>query len=173
MPEEVGLDSARHRNLQGREHAPWFRRAAIALLTLLPIVALLNLLGQEPSTSRGQGAAAALEVDAPKTVRGGLLFQSRFDVQARQDLKQPVLHLAQGWLENLTMNTLEPAPVDETWRAGGVDLAFAPLPAGERLTVYVQYQVNPTAFGSQNQDVTLLDGDRPLAHIDRTIRILP
>jgi hypothetical protein len=102
-----------------------------------------------------------------------LLFQSRFDVQARQDLKKPVLHLPQGWLENLTMNTLEPAPVDETWRAGGVDLAFAPLPAGERLTVYVQYQVNPTAFGSQNQDVTLLDGDRPLAHIDRTLRILP
>ncbi|HVI19643.1 MAG TPA: hypothetical protein VM712_14795, partial [Gaiellales bacterium] len=121
----------------------------------------------------GSGTAASVTVRAPATVRGGLLFQSSFTIDAKQEIGKPVLHLAQGWLENVTMNTLEPSPVDESWKNGGLELTFARLPAGEQLKVYIQYQVNPTAVGRQSQDVQLLDGETVLASIDRTLTILP
>jgi hypothetical protein len=173
MAAEIGLDTARHRNLEGRNYEPWFRRAALGLLLLLPLCALSNLLGQQPSTDEGNGTAATVTVRAPATVRGGLLFQSSFTIDARQEIAEPVLHLDQGWLENITLNTLEPAPVDEAWKDGGLELTFPKLPAGDQLKVYIQYQVNPTAVGRQSQDVELLDGETVLASIDRTLTILP
>ncbi len=173
MPNQIGLDAARHRNLEGREKQPWFRRTALALLTLLPVLALLNVFGQQPSTSSAQGTAAGLRVSAPETVRGGLLFQARFDIDAHRPIKKPVLHLAGGWLENLTLNTLEPSPTDEAWTRGGLELTFLPVPAGGRLTVFIQYQVNPTAFGRQSQSVALMDGKTMLGNVYRTLTVLP
>jgi hypothetical protein len=52
-------------------------------------------------------------------------------------------------------------------------LDFGHVPAGRRFTVRLQYQVNPTSLGRRDQDVTLADGERPLAFLSRTATVYP
>ena len=71
---------------------------------------------------RPVGEAAELEVSAPAHIRGGLFFQGRFTVDAREPIENATLVLGPGWLENMHINTIEPAPLKEASRDG--DLAL-------------------------------------------------
>lgn len=173
MNEDVGLDLPRHRDLHGRNYEPWIRRAFLVVFLVLPVAGLLNLFGQQPVTSHAAGSGAALSVDAPETVRGGLIAQARFQIDADVAIEKPVLHLDQGWVEGLTLNTLEPSPVDEQWKDGGLELTFPPMQPGDVLRFYLQYQVNPINAGRRSQTTILLDGTRELTRVDRTITLYP
>ena len=61
-----------------------------------------------PGGVRLTAEAADLEVSAPTRLRGGLFFQGRFTVDARQPLENATLVLAPGWL-GMSINTIEPA----------------------------------------------------------------
>src|SRR3954454_4753666 len=65
------------------------RRAAMCVLAALVALALLNVFGQRPSTSRAATGAATLVVSAPTTVRGGILFQGRIQVVANRTITDP------------------------------------------------------------------------------------
>ena len=56
-----------------------------------------------------------------------------------------------GWLEGLTINSTEPQPSNEVTRDGRIVLGFDSLNAGERLTFWIQYQVNPTTVGHRDR----------------------
>lgn len=47
-PEQLTL--ARHRDLEGREHRPFVRRALLTFVGLLVLLGLLNAFGQKPHT---------------------------------------------------------------------------------------------------------------------------
>ncbi|HXV57837.1 MAG TPA: hypothetical protein VD704_08210 [Gaiellaceae bacterium] len=166
------LDPGRHRDTSARLELA-ARRLLFALLTVVAVAALLGVLGQEPSGSTAVGDAAELEVSAPARVRGGLFFQGRFTVEARRGLENATLVLDEGWLENMHVNTIEPAPVEEASRDGRLALSFGPLPAGDRLVVYLQFQVNPTNVGRRSADVGLYDGETLLARAERTVTVFP
>ena len=168
-----GLSVERHRDLAGRAHQVWYRRALILVLVAIVALALANFFGQKPTTSRAQSAAASLELQAPERVRGGLMFQGRFTLLARQDLKTPKLILTPGWFEQMTVNGLEPQPSTQTTRNGDVVLTFDSLKAGQRLVFWTYFQVNPTNIGRRTQDVELDDGNTPLLRLDRTVTIFP
>jgi hypothetical protein len=106
-------------------------------------------------------------------MRGGLLFQGRFEVAATKPLRRPTLVLGAGWFDNLTINTIVPEPVRATSVERGLALEYAPLPAGRRLTVYFQFQVEPTTVGRRRQDVVLRDGRRELTAVRRTVTVFP
>ena len=168
-----GLSVERHRDLAGRAHQVWYRRALILVLVAIVALALANFFGQKPTTSRAQSAAASLELQAPERVRGGLMFQGRFTLLARQDLKTPKLILTPGWFEQMTVNGLEPQPSTQTTRNGDVVLTFDSLKAGQRLVFWTYFQVNPTNIGRRTQDVELDDGNTPLLRLNRTVTIFP
>jgi hypothetical protein len=149
------------------------RRIGYALLATVSILGLLNVFGQHPSTSTADARAATFELLAPSHLRGGLLYMARFRVTAKQDLKQATLVLDSGWAENITINTIEPAPTDETSENGRLSFELGPLPAGESYVLYMDFQVNPTNVGRQSQDVELRDGDTHLATIRRTATVFP
>lgn len=149
------------------------RWVVLGLLAALAIIALLGVLGQTARESRASAAAAELEISAPEHVRGGLFFQGRFTVDARAPLENATLGLDQGWLENMHVNTIEPAPAEEASRDGDLALSFGPLAAGDRLVVYMQFQVNPTNVGRRSADVGLYDGEAAIASVDRTVTIFP
>ena len=163
----------RDRDLGGRAYEAWIRRGLFALLCAVPVLALLNVFGQRPGTESATAAAAKLELTAPSRVRGGLIFQARFTIEARQDLKKAMLVLDPGWLEGMTSNTIVPSPIGEASANGKLNLTLGHIPAGQSYVLFMQFQVNPTNVGRRSQDVTLYDGTQRLLAIDRTITVFP
>jgi hypothetical protein len=168
-----GIVLKRHRDLEGRARHPSIRRLLLGLVLALVAVALFNVFGQRPATSRAVADAAVLSVYSPARVRSGLLYTARFHVTARTDLRDARLVLASGWFEGMQVNSTVPQPVNEGSENGNVVFDLGHLAAGASSIVWVQFQVNPTNLGHRSQRVVLEDGDRRLLTVNRTITIFP
>jgi hypothetical protein len=168
-----GLDRARHTELRGRAHHPWVRRSFLGLLLAIAIAALANLVGQASTTTSASRPDATFSVRAPERLRGGLMFQARFTVVAHRAIDAPKLVLSPGWLDGFTLNTIEPGASQEGSRNGDLTLSYNSLTPGERLVVWMEFQVNPTNATHRRQHATLYDGGTPLAQINRTVTVFP
>jgi hypothetical protein len=166
------LTLRRNRDRSGRQEAV-IRRVLLGLLCLVLLAGLLNVFGQRPATSEAGTAAASLKVYAPDRVRGGLYYEARFTVTAHRDLKEATLVLDSGWLEGITINTVEPSPVGEASRDGKLVLTLGHIPAGTSYILFLQLQINATNVGHRPQDVALYDGDTFLTSVDRTVTVFP
>jgi hypothetical protein len=149
------------------------RRIFFGALTVLALVGLLNVFGQRPRTTTAESPRADLEVFAPTALRGGIYYEGRFTINAREAIENATLVLDSGWTEQLQINTIEPSPIGESSRDGRLALDFGHLAAGRKLVVFLQYQVNPTNVGRRSQDVELHDGEMLLAEAHRTLTIFP
>jgi hypothetical protein len=168
-----GLTVERHRDLAGRERRPHVRRVLLGILGAGLLLGLLNVFGQVESVSTAEASGARFEVAAPTKLRGGLFFEGRFEVEAIEEIAKATIVLDTGWLEDITLNTLAPAPVGESSRNGKIALEVGRIPAGNRHILFLHFQVNPTAVGFRSQDVELYDGDRLLTAIDRDAIVWP
>jgi len=168
-----GINLGRYRDMQGRGWHIWVRRSLFGLLTLFVLAGLFNAFGQRPSTARAASPEAELQITAPTRVRGGLLWQAKFTIHAVTELKQATLVLGQGWLENNTINTIEPSPVGEASRNVSLSLDLGHVPAGERHVLYVQFQTNPANVAHRTTDVHLQDGEKLLLSVHRTLTVFP
>ncbi|MBN9622952.1 MAG: hypothetical protein J0H06_08370 [Actinobacteria bacterium] len=149
--------------------ARWLRRGFLTLLFVFIVAALANVFGQAAATDTASGAAGSLSVKAPSRVRGGLTYQGEFVISAARDLGAPTLVLDRGWVDQTTVNTVQPEPAGSTTDAeGNLKLRFPPLSAGRTLVVYVEFQANPINVGSHDADVSLDDADERIATIERT-----
>jgi hypothetical protein len=170
-PDQITLK--RHRDLEGLGHHVWVRRGLLALVLVVPALALANAFGQRPQTTFASTGPASLKVYSPARVRSGLLYTARFHVTAARTLEHAALVLGSGWLENMTVNTIEPAPEKETSDNGSLRLDLGRIEAGKSYLLFIFYQVNPTNVGRREQDVALYDGSTRLLSVDRTITIFP
>lgn len=168
-----GLLRDRHVELVGRHRGAWGRRIGLGVLLAGILVGLGNGFGQASSTTSQDAPAATLRVRGPARVRGGLLFQVRIDVVARRALTQPKLVLGPGWNDGLTINTIEPSPAGEASRGGRLVLTFDSLQPGESLTLWLEYQANPTHVGTTAQDLELDDRNTVLAAVHRSLTVFP
>lgn len=169
----AGVDRDRHLDLRGRGREPWVRRVIMLALAAVVVAALLDAFGQGLHTRTTADERATLEVTAPDAVRAGLFFQARFDIVATSRVERPRLVLDRGWAEELQINTIEPAPQFEDSEDGRLELGFGPLPTGRRLTVWMQFEANPTGAGNRDQGVELRDGSDVLLAQRREFRIYP
>jgi hypothetical protein len=169
----AGLDLARLRDLEGRRRYPWGRRALLVLLAVPVVLGVSGALGQETMTRSATGPQARLVLDAPSTVRGGLMWRARISVQALRTIRHPRLVLAAGYINGMQMNTIEPSPVGEASRGPQLVFSYDELSAGDELVVYLQFQTDPTTMGGQDATVALDDATTPLARVDHTITVLP
>src|SRR3954447_20906889 len=169
------IDLRRHRDYEGRALEHWLPNILLCVIAVIPLLALLNVFGQSPDVKKvaNPNGVATLELSAPTSVRSGLLWQARFDIQAKREIKDAVLVLDSGWLESMTLNTVEPAPANETSRNGSLAFDLGDIPAGKLWRQYLQFQANPVNAGSQSQGVTLYDGDVPLLHLNRDLKVWP
>lgn len=99
-PDGIGLE--RSRDLRGRSGHVWYRRAGLCIIAVLPILALLNVFGQRPTTTSAHALAADLVVTAPARLRSGLIFEVRVKVTAHQDIEKPQLVFDPGWWESMS-----------------------------------------------------------------------
>lgn len=167
------LDRRLDLDLQGRSRHMFYRRLGLGVLALIVLAALLGVFGQESTTTVAAGNKAILSVEAPPHLRGGLLFQARFEIHAKQRLVHPKLLLSSGWLEAMTLNTVAPTPLSENSDPEGLSMAFEEIPAGHTLIVWTNWQVNPTNVGRRGEDATLFDGPSRVASADRTLTVFP
>ncbi|HEX4307551.1 MAG TPA: hypothetical protein VHZ54_16060 [Solirubrobacterales bacterium] len=167
LPAEIDL--GRHRDFEGRLTGQWIRRGFLTLLVVFILVALANVFGQAAATDTASGGAGSLSVKAPSRVRGGLVYQSEFVIHAKEALAAPTLVLDRGWVDQTTINTLEPEPAGTTTdAAGNLKVRFPAMAAGRTLVVYAEFQANPVNVGSHDAGVALYDGSRPIVEIPRT-----
>jgi hypothetical protein len=168
-----GIVLKRHRDLDGRDNHPWIRRALLGLLAAVLVVALLNVFGQRPATSRAATPEAVLSVYAPTRVRGGLLYTARFHITARSELQKATLVLDSGWFEGMQVNSIVPQPVQEGSRNGRVVYELGHIAKGDSSILWIQFQVNPTNIGRRPQNVELDDGTRVISTVHRSITVYP
>lgn len=171
VPDTIVLK--RDRDLDGRLWHVWVRRGLLAVLGIVPLLALFNVFGQRPSTHSAAADEAKLELYAPTAVRGGLIYMARFTIHARQDLKEATLVLEPGWAESFTINTIEPSPVGEASRNGKLAFDLGHVPAGQKYILFMHFQVNPTNVGTHSQDVELDDGEHQILTLDRSVTVFP
>jgi hypothetical protein len=151
----------------------WARRAGVAAMTLIALLALLGVFGQPGSTTRAAGAQATMSLGAPEVVRGGLFFQARIEIQALRDVDHPRLVLARGWTEGMQLTSLEPNPMTESSRDGRLLLSYDKLAAGDHTTIWIQFQVDPTEPGRRDFSLELDDAETPIARVSRKLTVLP
>ncbi len=124
-------------------------------------------------TSEASTPVARLRAEAADRLRGGLLGQETFEIDARSSLKHATLVLDTGWFDGFQLNTIVPNPLGETGRAGRLALDFGHVPTGSTLHVRIQFQVNPTSVGSRSQGVELDDGQTPIVSLHRALIVFP
>jgi hypothetical protein len=110
----VGIDPARHRELSGRDHRVWWRRAVLLVVAAVPVLGLLNVFGQHAEPRNYFGPAASLLIDSPARVRGGLTFTTEIVITPHQQMNDARLYLDNGWFEAMTYNGAAPQPSSET-----------------------------------------------------------
>jgi hypothetical protein len=179
-PEEIDVDSApdtltlgEHRDGGGSGAGRWVRRGGIALLAVVALSAVLNVFGQRPETSTLSTGAARLQVYAPSSARGGLVYAARFRVDARKEIKKAILVLEPGWTDQYTVNGVSPQPISEGSDNGKLLFNLGHIPRGEHYTLFLSLQINPTNVGQHGQDVWLYNGKKQIAVIHREITIWP
>jgi hypothetical protein len=151
----------------------WTRRAVMTIFSVVALLGLLDVFGQGTTQTVASTPAAVLSLTAPEAVRGGLFFQSRVEIRARRAIAHPRLVLDEGWIEGMQVNSIEPSPVGEASRDGRLVLSYDALDAGERLVVWLQFEVNPTNTGHRSYGLELDDADTRIAAIDRDITVFP
>ncbi|MBS1844115.1 MAG: hypothetical protein JST53_06825 [Actinobacteria bacterium] len=167
LPAEIDL--GRHRDFRGRGAGQWLRRGFLLLLLALVVAALANAFGQADATDTAEGPGATLSVKAPSRVRGGITYQGEFVIHTKEALAAPTLVLSRGWVDQTTINTIQPEPEGSTTDAAGdLKLRYAAMPAGRTLVVYGQFQVNPLNVGPHDGGVALYDGSKPIVSIPRS-----
>jgi hypothetical protein len=167
------LTVERHVLLQGRERHPLYRRGLFAVVCVLPVLALLNIFGQHATSQTVDGAGGTLQVEAAKNLRGGLLHQVRMTITATRDMEHPQLVMSPGWFEENIENSIAPDPLQQSSSNGRVVLSYGPLHAGQKLTVWADFQVNPVNVGTRTMNVELTDGPRPVALVKRKLTVFP
>ena len=67
----------------------------------------------------------------------------------------------------------EPQAQDEGSRGGRLVLAYSTLKPGDRVELWLQFQVNPSNVGHRSYALELDDDTQRIARVERTITVLP
>jgi hypothetical protein len=171
LPDRIDLE--RHRELRSPAFFRPVRYAVLAALVVLLALGLANVFGQRPETHVVDTAQVRFKLYAPSHLRGGLLYEARFTIEAHADVKNALLQLSPGWNEGMQLNTIEPSPVGEASRNGDLLFTLGHIPAGTVHRLFLEFQTNPTNVGRKTADATLYDGATKLARIHRTVTVFP
>jgi hypothetical protein len=170
-----GLTFERNRDYEGRirRHSPWVRRLLLCAVTAIPVLALLGVFGQHPSTTSASASAASLSVTAPTRLRGGLMFQALVKVVPHREIRHLQLVFDEGWWESMGVNSIKPEPESETSRDGKIVLEYGTWPAGKELVCWLNFQVNATNVGNRSENVSLENSGETLVTVHRSLTIFP
>src|SRR3546814_4548345 len=82
------------------------------------------------------------------------------DLTAEAPLDDAVIAVTPALWHDMTVNTMIPAPAEESFKDGYFHFSYGPLDAGERLHVKIDGQINPPLFAGTRGEIAVFDGDR-------------
>lgn len=145
----------------------------IVLGAILAFAMFGKLGGADSPIVTVRGESGSLTVEAPAILRNGEFFEMHFLGQAHRPLAKPILAIESKYWQDLTINTMIPAPASETQEEGFFLFEFDPLDAGQAINLKVDGQVNPPMVGGTRGVVQWRDGDTVLAQTPIRLRVLP
>jgi len=152
----------------------WARLLPLALLSALLGMGLAGALGGAPGTLRqARTEAASLGVRTPDLLRSGMVFETIIDVTPHRPVADLAIGIPERLWREMTVNTMIPAADREDYRAGLHRFSFGPADAGETLRFKIDGQINPPLFAGASGEIVAFDGERKLAGVPVTVRILP
>jgi hypothetical protein len=154
---------------------PWLQTMS-AFIVFGAVVAfgLSSMAGGYPHPRIGANAPeAVLVVESPARIRNGEFFEIRFSITARQPISDATLAISNSYLRDITINTMLPGAEKEESKDGSYRLSFGPLAPGDSLHFKMDGQINPSMFGGTHGQISLLDGETPLARLPVSMTVLP
>jgi hypothetical protein len=158
-----------------RPSASWGRHASpLSLIVFGSVLALglAGVLGHERDW-HAESNGVELLVHAPEIIRNGEFLEVRIEVESDEPIEELVVGLTAGLLEDITVNTMIPAPAEEQSADGEFRFTFAELEAGTRFLLKVDAQVNPDIVGGNEGVVAVYDGERRLVETTIAMSVLP
>lgn len=155
----------------------WDRHASpISILILggLLLAAFLGFTGGQPSTPKSTDFGdMRLVVKTPTTIRNGEFFETDITLTARVPIGDAIIAVSPALWQDMTVNTMIPAPAEENFEDGLFHFSYGPLDAGDRLQVKIDGQINPPLFAGTRGDVVVFDGSRRIGTMPLRIKVLP
>lgn len=154
---------------------PWRRGLLSLVLIGGPLLAaMLGLLGGTgPSATRVRTPAALLVVETPAILRSGNWFETLVTVEPTEDVADLTIALDQPLWRAMSIDTLAPDAEKSEAKDGTFSYSFGPLRRGQRFVLKLDGQIQPRGFRVLRGRVAASDGDRLLAAVALSTKVLP
>ena len=172
------LSLARHRDLEGRHWGVviWLRWVITGVL-----VALHRARRHRPARAVAEHPGVVVirrrpaRQHAGSRLRGGLIFQTGSTSPRDGAIAHPTIVLDGGWFDGMTLNSVQPGAGRPVARGrAGSTFAYPQLAAGQTLTVWFEWSVNPTNLAWRRPEtLRLADGSQTLLTQHSTVTVLP
>ena len=166
-----GLDAKpSHQRLWDRHASP----ISILLLGGLLLAATLGFTGGQPSPPRTADLGdARLTVKTPTISRNGEFFDTDITLTANVPLGDAVVAVSPALWRDMTVNTMIPAPAEESFKDGRFHFSYGPLAVGDSIHIKVDGQINPPLFAGTTGEIAVFDGSRRIGAMPLRIKVLP
>ncbi len=160
----AGPDSARR--------ARNWRRAGVALMAIVVLVACLGWLGPRETTSTDRAGGMAMTVTHPQISRSGV--DSAIDIAVERDDSGPVvLEMDAAAFEDLGLETIVPTPASETVRGDTLVLRWAGVPAGDVTLRLLGRMSTRSTIGRVSTPIRVSAGDASPLEVTVRTWVLP
>jgi hypothetical protein len=170
VPSPDGISDEHLRSSNGlRRHAS---PLSLAIFGSVIVLGLTGLLGHERDW-RAEANGASLTVHASEITRNGEFLEMRISVDTDEPIGELVVGIESALWEDLTVNTMIPAPTDEESVDREFRFTFAELEPDTPFLLKVDLQVNPDILGANDGTVAVYDGDERVVETPVSITVLP
>lgn len=148
--------------------------ATVIALGLFLAAALFGLFGGQPHPTRTiEAPAATLKLQFPEILRNGEFFEMRATITAKRPISDMGLQISSSYWRDLTINTMIPAPAEETSAHGNYRFSYGVMKAGDTINLKIDGQVNPPMFAGTKGELVLMDGEGEIARAPLSLRVYP
>ncbi len=145
----------------------------LILLSLIVIASLSGILGPMPHRVTSPNNTSVLEIEGPRFIRTGEIFEMRIHIIPKTELKNTVLGVSADLWKDMTINTMSPAPQEESYENGDFRFLFGNLSSNEEFLVKVDLQINPSLRGQNHGAIRLLSNGTEINRVDYSIMVWP
>lgn len=164
-PEPSGLDRLRR--------ARAGRRAVLAVLVAILVLAAVNVLGLRVGAVTAAGGGYRIAVTYAEVTRPGLATPWAIEITRRGGFDEPIrIGTSRAYLHLFDYNVIHPQPSSETGTPDLVIWEFEP-PPGETFRASFDGRLEPTEHLSQTATTSVLEGDVSVVTVDYTTRVVP